>query len=81
MPPLIKIKLLLNDTLEISGIYDSCLNVSLINSKLLKIQKKLFHTYICLIVDRYLLILILSFNYFNLLVYSIIEIILSFVTN
>lgn len=40
MPPLIKIKLLLNDTLYVSGIYDSGSNVSLINAKLLNIQKK-----------------------------------------
>lgn len=40
MPPLIKVKLLLNDTLNISGIYDSGSNVSLINAKLLKIQPK-----------------------------------------
>lgn len=38
MPPLIKVKLLLNDTLTVSGIYDSGSNVSLINAKLLKIQ-------------------------------------------
>jgi len=40
VPPLIKIKLLLNDTLEISGIYDSGSNVSLINAKLLKKKQK-----------------------------------------
>lgn len=39
MPPLIKIKLLLNDLLEVSGIYDSGSNVSLINAKLLKMQQ------------------------------------------
>lgn len=39
MPPLIKIKLLLNDTLVVSAIYDSGSNVSLINSKLLKLPK------------------------------------------
>lgn len=38
MPPLIRIKLILNDTLEIFGIYDSGSNVSLINSKLLKLK-------------------------------------------
>lgn len=42
MPPLIRVKLLLNDTLNISGIYDSGSNVSLINAKLLKIQKKIY---------------------------------------
>lgn len=36
--PLITVKLLLNDTLEIFGIYDSGSNVSLINSKLVKIK-------------------------------------------
>lgn len=40
MPPLIKVKLLLNDTLKVSGIYDSGSNVSLINAKLLRIQPK-----------------------------------------
>lgn len=40
MPPLIKIKLLINDTLETSGIYDSGSNVSLINSRLLSLKKK-----------------------------------------
>lgn len=40
MSPLIKVKLLLNDTLEVTGVYDSGSNVSLINAKLLKIQKK-----------------------------------------
>lgn len=39
MPPLIKIKLLINDTLETSGIYDSGSNVSLINSRLLSLKK------------------------------------------
>lgn len=38
--PLIKIELLLNDTLRVSGIYDSGSNVSLINAKLLKIQQQ-----------------------------------------
>ena len=40
MPPLIKIKLLLNDTLSVFGIYDSGSNVSLINAKLLKIRSQ-----------------------------------------
>lgn len=40
MPPLIQVKLLLNDTLKVSGIYDSGSNVLLINAKLLKIQPK-----------------------------------------
>lgn len=40
MPPLIRIKLLLNNKTEVSGIYDSGANVSLINSKLLKIKDK-----------------------------------------
>lgn len=40
MPPLIKIKLVLNKNVEVFGIYDSGSNVSLINSKLLKINKK-----------------------------------------
>lgn len=40
MPPLIKIKLLVNNTLDISGIYNSGSNVSLINSKLLNLRKK-----------------------------------------
>lgn len=40
MPPLIKINLLLNDTIEVTGIYDSGSNVSLINAKLLNIQKE-----------------------------------------
>lgn len=39
MPPLIKIKLLINDTLETSGIYDSGSNVSLINSRLLSLKR------------------------------------------
>lgn len=43
MPPLIKIKLLINDTLETSGIYDSGSNVSLINSRLLALKK--IHTH------------------------------------
>lgn len=40
MTPLIKVKLLLNDKLEIYGVYDSGSNVSLINSKLLKLKNK-----------------------------------------
>lgn len=40
MPPLIKIKLVLNGTLNIFGIYDSGSNVSLINSKLLNLKTK-----------------------------------------
>lgn len=40
MPLLIQVKLLLNDNLNIFGIYDSGSNVSLINVKLLKIQPK-----------------------------------------
>lgn len=40
MTPLIKIKLLLNKEMEIDGVYDSGSNVSLINSKLLKIRSK-----------------------------------------
>lgn len=40
VPPLIKIKLLLNKKVEVFGIYDSGSNVSLINSKLLKINNK-----------------------------------------
>lgn len=40
MPPLIQIKLLINDILEVSGIYDSGSNVSLINVKLLNIKHK-----------------------------------------
>lgn len=39
MPPLIKIKLIINDTLETSGIYDSGSNVSLISSRLLSLKK------------------------------------------
>lgn len=38
MPPLIKIKLVLNGILNIFGIYDSGSNVSLINSKLLNLK-------------------------------------------
>lgn len=38
MPPLIRIKLVLNDKLEIFGIYDSGSNVSLINARLLKLK-------------------------------------------
>jgi len=38
--PLIKIKFILNDNLKVSGIYDSGSNVSLINSKLLRISNK-----------------------------------------
>lgn len=37
---MIKVKVLLNDTLEVNGIYDSGSNVSLINSRLLKIKKE-----------------------------------------
>lgn len=40
MTPLIKVKLLLNDILQIYGIYDSGSNVSLINSNLLKLKGK-----------------------------------------
>ena len=40
VPPLIKVKLVLNKKVEIFGIYDSGSNVSLINSKLLKINNK-----------------------------------------
>lgn len=40
MPPLIKVKLVLNKTVEVLGIYDSGSNVSLINSRLLKINNK-----------------------------------------
>lgn len=40
MPPLIKIKLVLNENVEVFGIYDSGSNVSLINSKLLKIKNE-----------------------------------------
>ena len=40
MTPLINVKLLINDTLAIDGIYDSGSNVSLINSKLLKLKGK-----------------------------------------
>lgn len=40
MPPLIRIKLVLNDKLEIFGIYDSGSNVSLINARLLKLKNK-----------------------------------------
>lgn len=36
MPPLIKIKLILNGKVEVLGVYDSGSNVSLINSKLLR---------------------------------------------
>lgn len=38
MPPLIKLELVLNDNLCVSGMYDSGSNVSLINSRLLKIN-------------------------------------------
>lgn len=38
MPPLIRIKLVLNYKLEIFGIYDSGSNVSLINARLLKLK-------------------------------------------
>lgn len=37
---MIKVKVLLNDTLEVNGIYDSGSNVSLINSRLLKMKKE-----------------------------------------
>lgn len=40
MPPLIKIKLVLNNNREVFGIYDSGANVSLINSSLLNINNK-----------------------------------------
>jgi len=40
VPPLIKIKVLLNNTIEAIGIYDSGSNVSLLNSKLLSKPKK-----------------------------------------
>lgn len=40
MPPLIKVKLVLNKNVEVAGIYDSGSNVSLINSRLLKINNK-----------------------------------------
>lgn len=40
VPPLIRIKLRLNDTLDISAIYDSGSNVSLINAKLLKFKQR-----------------------------------------
>ena len=40
MPPLIKVKLVLNKKTEVLGVYDSGSNVSLINSKLLKINDK-----------------------------------------
>lgn len=40
LTPLIKVKVLLNETLEVNGIYDSSSNVSLINSRLLKMKKK-----------------------------------------
>lgn len=40
MTPLIKIKVLLDNTLEVDGIYDSGSNVSLINSRLLKTKQK-----------------------------------------
>lgn len=37
--PLIRVKLTLNESMEIFGIYDSGSNVSLINSKLLNIKQ------------------------------------------
>lgn len=40
MPPLIELKLILNDTLEVSAIYDSGSNVSLINSKFVYLKPK-----------------------------------------
>ena len=39
MPPLIKVKLLINDDLQVAAIYDSGSNVSIINAKLLKIRQ------------------------------------------
>lgn len=39
MTPLIEIKVMLNDSLELNGVYDSGSNVSLINSRLLKKTK------------------------------------------
>jgi len=41
--PLIKIKLLLNDSLETFGIYDSGSNVSIIKSKLIKLKKFIYN--------------------------------------
>lgn len=43
MPPLIELKIKLNDILEVNAIYDSGSNISLINSKLvhLKCYKKI----------------------------------------
>lgn len=38
MPPLIKTKVIINDSIEIFGIYDSGSNVSLINSRLLSLK-------------------------------------------
>lgn len=38
MTPLIKIKVRLNNTLDVLGLYDSGSNVSLINAKLLKLK-------------------------------------------
>lgn len=43
VPPLIKIKLVLNKNPEVFGVYDSGSNVSLINSKLLKMDNKKFN--------------------------------------
>lgn len=40
MPPLIELKIILNDTLEVSAIYDSGSNVSLINSKFVYLKPK-----------------------------------------
>ena len=45
MPPLIKVRLVLNKTLEVFGIYDSGSNVSLINSRLLKYKHKSLSNY------------------------------------
>ena len=40
MPQLIEVKLIINESLETFGIYDSGSNVSLINSKLLKLKNE-----------------------------------------
>ena len=40
MTPLIKIKVFFNDFIEVNGIYDSGSNISLINSKLIKMNEK-----------------------------------------
>ena len=39
--PLIKIKLLIEDKLEVSGVYDSGSQISLINSRLIKVKEKI----------------------------------------